>query len=90
MSKLRLLTLISAVLMLISCTAGPPPIAAPRLIPPAYLTAAPEEELPPPPPNPSLAELTENHIETAGMYHQLRERFLGLVKWLETTTNELR
>lgn len=88
-SKRRLLPgVLSAVSILASCTAGAPPIAAPRLIPPAYLTAPPPAEIPMPPDNPTWTDLVENHIETAGMYHALRERFLGLVRWLETTEKE--
>lgn len=91
MSK-RLLwaVLISAALILTSCTAGPPPTAAPRLIPPAHLTEAPPAEIPQPPANPDLAALVENHLEAAGMYHVLRERFIGLVRWIEETDRKRR
>lgn len=83
----RLLLLIAA-LTLTACTSGAPPIGAPRLLPPASLTALPPEELPQPA-SPALQDLTENHVETAGMYHRLREQLKGLVEWLEKT-NELR
>lgn len=79
-----LLPLLIAALTLTGCTAGAQPIGEPRLIPPAYLTEPPPMELPQPV-SPSLQDLTENHIEVAGMYHRLRERFLGLIEWLETT-----
>lgn len=80
----RILCLLSAGLILSACTAGGPPIAEPRLLPPAHLTTPPEAELPQPASS-SLEDLTENHIEVAGIYHRLRERFNGLVDWLRAT-----
>lgn len=79
-----LLPLLIAALTLTGCTAGGLPIGEPQLIPPAHLTEPPPAELPQPESS-SLSDLTENHIEVAGMYHRLRERFLGLIEWLETT-----
>lgn len=81
----RLCLAVTAALILSACTAGAPPIAEPRLIPPASLTELPPETLPQPASN-SLEDLTTNHIEVAGMYHRLRERFKGLVEWLEVTS----
>lgn len=76
--------LVIAVSILTACTAGAPPIAEPRLEVPASLTAMPPEELPQPASN-SPDDLLENHIQTAGLYHQLREQLKGLVEWLEKT-----
>lgn len=85
--RLCLLPLIAA-LILTACASGAPPIEAPRLLPPASLMVLPPEELPQPASS-NLLDLTENHIETSGMYHRLREQLKGLVEWLEKT-NEVR
>lgn len=87
MLKRTLLPMLVALTMA-ACAAGAPPIAAPILLPPAHLTEPPPATLPEPT-SPHLDDLLENHIETAGIYHRLRERFLGLVEWLEKT-HELR
>lgn len=79
-----ILILLIAALTLTACTAGVRPTEAPRLIPPASLTAPPPETLPQPK-SASLEDLTKNHIQIAGEYHRLRERFLGLVDWLMKT-----
>ena len=81
MLKRTLLPLIVA-WMLTACAAGAPPIAAPALIPPASLTELPPATLPDPVSG-QLDDLLANHIETAGLYHRARERFKGLVEWLE-------
>ncbi|OHC68622.1 MAG: hypothetical protein A3H93_09165 [Rhodocyclales bacterium RIFCSPLOWO2_02_FULL_63_24] len=87
MLKRTLLPLIVA-WMLTACAAGAPPIAAPALIPPAHLTEPPPATLPEPASD-HLDDLLLNHIETAGLYHRTRERFQGLINWLEKT-HELR
>lgn len=87
MLKRTLFPLIVALTMT-ACAVGAPPIAAPVLIPPAHLT----EPSPPTLPEPAsghLDDLLVNHIETAGIYHRMRERFQGLIEWLEKT-RELR
>lgn len=83
MCKSILIPLIAAS-MLAACASGPQPMLAPRLLPPASLTQLPSEELPPPTSG-RLPDLLANHVETARLYHQLRERFTGLVQWLEAT-----
>lgn len=62
---------------------------APRLIPPARLTTLPPEQLPEPTSN-HLDDLVENHVISAGLYHQTRERLKGLAEWIEKTDKELR
>jgi len=85
MLKRILLPLIAA-LTLSACTSGAPRTEGPKLIPSAHSTSLEDfpEELPQPKSN-SLDDLKANHIETAGLYHRLRERFAGLGEWLRAT-----
>ena len=74
--------LLSAVLILTACAGGPQPTPAPRLIPPAYLVEIP------PPPGPETGDLQglySNHIEAMRLYWLLRDRYQGLVDWLQAT-----
>lgn len=80
----RILPLLIAILMISACASGPPPTREPKLLPPASLTELPAQQLPPPQ-SPSLDDLLQNHIETARLYHRLRQQIKGLVEWLEKT-----
>ena len=77
-------SLLIACLILPGCAAGPPPTPAPVLIPPAQLTTL-EDPDPPPPTSGSLTDLEANHRESMRLYWRLREKFQGLVEWLEQT-----
>lgn len=78
----KTLLLLIAVLTMTACASGAPPTEGPARIPSAWLMDLPPESLPDPRSN-QLPDLKDNHIESAGMYHRLWERFKGLVEWLE-------
>lgn len=75
--------LLIAALMLSACASGGMPIAAPEFQVPASLANSGPETLPDPSSNQPDA-LLQNHVESAGEYHRLRERHQGLLQWLST------
>ena len=76
------LALLAAALMLTACASGGRPTPAPiLLLPPAHLTQ--QCTAPPPPTSGALADLLSNHITTARLLHQCRDRNQGLVEWME-------
>lgn len=75
--------LLIAALMLSACASGGMPIAAPEFQVPASLAHSGPETLPDPGSNQPDA-LLQNHVETTGQYHRLRERHQGLLQWLST------
>lgn len=79
-----ILSLLIVSSILLGCAAGPPQTPAPVLIPPANLTTL-EDPDPPPPPSGSLTDLEVNHRESMRLYWRLREKFQGLVEWLQET-----
>lgn len=79
---LVLLVMLLAVSMLTACASGPTPTQAPiLLLPPAHLTQ--QCLAPPPPTSGALTDLLSNHITTAKLLHQCRDRQRGLVEWME-------
>lgn len=83
MRSLMLLTVTA--LTLTACASGRPPmpVPSPILFPPASLT-----EACPPLPQPATGKaqaVLENHVETARLYHQCRNRQQDLADWLRVT-----
>lgn len=88
----RILSLLIAASMLSACANGGPPIAVPEYQIPAHLAKLGPEQLPDPASN-QPDDLTQNHVITAGLYHEMRKRYTGLLQWLSTkriTARELR
>ena len=76
------LALLAAALTLTACASGVRPTPAPiLLLPPAHLTQ--QCLAPPPPTSGALTDLLSNHITTAKLLHQCRDRQRGLVEWME-------
>lgn len=80
-----ILSLLLACSILSGCAGGPTQTQAkaPRLIPPGHLTALADP--PPPPQSGSMEDLYLNHQEAMRLYWQLRDRYQGLVEWLQST-----
>lgn len=75
------LALLAAASMLTACASGGTPTPAPILLPPAHLTQ--QCLAPPPPTSGALTDLLSNHLTTAQLLHQCRDRQRGLVEWME-------
>lgn len=75
-------------LTLTACASGWTPTPVPTLNPPVS-EMEPCQPLSPPLSG-QLNDLLTNHIATARLYHQCRDRHQALIDWLEATTDALR
>lgn len=74
---------LSVAWMLTGCASGVQPTPVPTLRPPVTEMEACSPL--PPPTSGRLNDLLTNHIATAKVYHQCRDRHQALILWLEAT-----
>ena len=84
MSKIMPALLASAS-MLTGCASGWLPMSAPRQPPPALTTACPDL---PPPRSARGADLLDNHVQVAELYHECREKHRALAAWAKNDGKE--
>ena len=83
MCKPMLSLMLAVTLTLTACASGKPRTPGPTLTVPEA-DKAPCETIPQPKDG-SQTELLANHVMTAKLYHQCRDRHQGLINWLEST-----